>query len=253
MQTQFKGALARHETAMGAWVSLTDPASMEIMSQAGFDFLLIDAEHAPLSDETLRDLLMAAKGSSSAVIVRVPWNDAVRIKMVLDLGAAGIMVPMVNSAAEARHAVAACKYPPEGIRSVGPWRASGYYADQWGYVMRANAAVVVIVQCEHIRAVEALPEIVRVPGIDAIFIGPADLTASLHRLPDTNHPETRAAIDRIAATCRSAGVTCGIDADVAGVPHYFDMGIRLFTIATDTGFLLSGAAAAVAFRATFAG
>jgi 2-keto-3-deoxy-L-rhamnonate aldolase RhmA len=130
---------------------------------------------------------------------------------------------------------------------------SGYYADTWGYVMRANAEVVVIVQCEHIRAVEALPEILQVPGIDCVFIGPADLTGSLHRLPDTGNPETQAAIARVAALCRSAGVTCGIDADPAGVPPYHDMGIRLFTIATDTGFLQSGAAAAVAFRASIAG
>jgi 4-hydroxy-2-oxoheptanedioate aldolase len=234
-----KHKLAQEQAVVGTWVTFSDPACMEILSQAGFDFLLIDAEHAPISDDTLRNLLIAGKGSPTALLVRVPWNDPVRIKIVLDLGAEGVMVPMVNSAEEARRAVAACKYPSEGIRSVGPWRPSNYYQDGDDYLRRANAEVAVIIQAEHIHAVEALDEILRVPGIDAVFIGPSDLAASLNHLTDTRHPDVQTAIDRIAASCRAAGVVFGTDAYDA--QHLAGLGARLFTTGIDTWFLADGA------------
>ena len=245
MSSAFKRKLAGEVPVVGTWVTLGDPSAMEILAQAGFDFLLIDAEHAPVGDETLRNLLIAGKGSGTELLVRVPWNDPIRIKIVLDLGADGVMVPMVNSAEEARRAVAACKYPPEGSRSVGAWRPSRYYEDDRGYVMRANAEVAVLIQIEHIRAVEALGEILRTPDIDAVFIGPADLTASLGLLPETRHPEVQAAIERIAAGCSSAGVPFGTDADTSDdVRRLAGLGARLFTTGIDTRFLGDAAAAA---------
>lgn len=234
-----KPKLAARQPVLGTWVTLSDPACMEILSQVGCDFLLIDAEHAPMSDDTLRDLMIAGKGSPTALMVRVPWNDPVRIKIALDLGADGIMVPMVNSPDEARRAVAACKYPPEGIRSVGAWRPSNYYQDGDDYLKRANAEITVIIQAEHIRAVEALDEILRVPGIDAVFIGPSDLAASLNHLTNTGHPEVQAAIERIAASCRAADVAFGTGAEDA--KRLAGLGARLFTTGMDTWFLADGA------------
>ncbi len=239
MPSSIRRKLASGRPVVGTWETLGDPAAMEVLSRVGFDFLLIDAEHAPLGDETLRNLLMAGagRGTDTSLLVRVPWNDPVRIKIVLDLGADGVMVPMVNSGDEARRAVAACKYPPEGIRSVGPGRPSNYYADQSGYVARANDEIAVLVQVEHARAVAALDDILRVPGIDAVFVGPGDLAASLGRLPDPHHPEVQAAIERIAAGCVARGVPFGTDADTAeGIRWLAGLGARLFTTGIDTRF-----------------
>ncbi|MBI3761077.1 MAG: 4-hydroxy-2-oxo-heptane-1,7-dioate aldolase [Chloroflexi bacterium] len=244
MPPTLKRKLSQGQFAIGTWVTFADPACMEILSAAGFDFLLIDAEHALIGPETLRDLLIAGKDSPASLIVRVPWNDPVRIKIVLDLGADGIMAPMVNSADEARLAVAACKYPPEGIRSVGAWRPSRYYLDGDDYVRRANAETTVIVQIEHRRAVEALDEILKVPGIDAFFIGPADLSASLNHLADSGHPDVQATIERIFAACRSAGVAFGMDGD--DPKRLAGLGARLFTAGIDTWFLANGAMTAAA-------
>jgi 2-keto-3-deoxy-L-rhamnonate aldolase RhmA len=240
---EFKRKLRERAPVLGAWITFSDPACTEILSRAGFDFLLIDCEHAPISPETLRDLLIAGKGTATALLVRVAANDPVRVKLALDLGADGIMIPMVNSPDEARQAVAACKYPPEGIRSVGAWRASNYYQAEPEYLQRANAEITVIVQAEHTRAVQALDEILKIPGIDGVFIGPSDLAASLGRLGDTTHPEVAAAIRRIAEACRAAGVSCGIDSSTpANAKALLDIGANMLTTGIDTAFMAEGAA-----------
>ena len=245
MPSPFKQKLAAGESLVGTWVTFTDPAVMEILANCGLDFLIIDGEHSPIDLGSLRDMLIAGKGSDTALLVRVAWNDPVRLKHALDLGCDGVMVPMINSAAEARQAVAACRYPPQGIRSVGAWRPSNYYLDGDDYLLRANDETIIILQIEHKAAVAAADEILAVPGIDGIYIGPADLAASLGHLANSAHPDVQAAIEQAAAACRAAGVPFGTDASTADEAQALGrLGARIFTTGIDTYFLGAGARAA---------
>ena len=151
---ELKKRLAAGATALGAWLSITDPVVAEIMAGAGFDYVLIDTEHAPWSLELLQTAMLAFRGMPTVPIVRVPWNDQVHVKQALDLGADGVLAPMVRSAAEARALVAAAKYPPDGIRGFGPRRASDYGRDIDAYVASANAETIVIPQIEDLGAAE---------------------------------------------------------------------------------------------------
>jgi 4-hydroxy-2-oxoheptanedioate aldolase len=235
----FKQKLNRKEIVCGGWLSFTDPACVEILANTGFDFLVIDAEHSPITIETMRTLVIAAKGSPTGLLVRVPWNDPVIIKPIIDLGVDGILVPMVNSGDEARRAVAACKYPPLGIRSVGAWRASDYYRDDDAYVNRANDDIVVMVQIEHIDGVNAVDDIVNTPGLDAMFVGPSDLAASMNHFNELRHPQVMQAIEHVAARSCAAGIVFGIGlGDPKGTAA---MGARLFMSGQDSSYLARGA------------
>ncbi len=247
MGTLLKEKLAHGQTVFGTWVSLADPACTEILSQSGFDFLLIDGERAPIGEESLRNMVMAAKGNDAAIIYRVRQNNEALIKIALDLGVDGLFIPMVNSAADAKQAVSATRYPPLGKRGVGPWRASNYFENMWEYIAQANEHVTLIIQIEDVQAVENIDEILAVPGFDVAFIGPADLTASLNLLPDTQHPEVTALIERVAAKCQAAKIPLGIDA--AGPDHIRAMSnleIQLFTYGMDISYLIEGARGALA-------
>jgi 2-keto-3-deoxy-L-rhamnonate aldolase RhmA len=213
---------------------------MEILCQVGFDFLIIDIEHAPIGDETLRDLLIAGKGSDTGLLVRTRANEPHRIRFPLDLGADGVVVPLVNSRQEAERAVAASKYPPEGIRGMGAWRPSGYYADSWAYVQSANSKTILIIQVEHILGVNALDEILKTQGIDGVLVGPGDLSASLNRFPDKEHPEVLDAFKRIARGCTQAGIPFGVDG-MASMRHMAPLGATFVTTGIDTFFLLDAA------------
>lgn len=245
MPLNLKEKLNNKQPVLGTWISFTDPTATEILCASDYDFCIVDAEHSPLGIETLRDLVLAAKGSQTSIIIRVPSHDPTQAKTLLDLGADGIMFPMINTREQAQNAVAACKYPPQGIRGIGPWRPSGYYQDTWGYVMRANQETVVMLQIESIDAVAALDDILKVEGIDVIFIGPADLTASLNRLPDTRHPDVIAAFERVAASCRKVDATFGCDGE-SRIPLMRDLGARLFTTGEDVIFLTKAAREAAA-------
>jgi 2-keto-3-deoxy-L-rhamnonate aldolase RhmA len=195
--------------AVGAWLTFSCPAAAEIMAGIGFDWLVIDAEHAPFTLESIERCLMALSGGRAVPIVRVPSNDPVIIKQVLDLGAEGVLVPDVSSAEEARRAVAACKYPPEGIRGFGPRRASDYYRATDDYIQMANTGVLVAIQIEHIRAIKDLRQILAVPGVDVVVVGPMDLSASLGLLGQLDHPRVVEAIDQvIEETCRVGIPVC---------------------------------------------
>jgi 2-keto-3-deoxy-L-rhamnonate aldolase RhmA len=234
-----KQKLKRKEIVCGGWISLTDPAVVEILARSGFDFLIIDAEHSPITIETMRNLVIAAKDSPTGLLVRVPWNDPILIKPILDLGVDGILVPMVNSGDEARRAVAACKYPPQGIRSVGAWRASDYYRDDDAYILSANDEIVVMIQIEHIDGVNAVDDIVQVQGLDAIFVGPSDLAASMNHFNELRHPEVMKAIEHVAARAGAADIVFGIGlGDPKGTAA---LGARLFMSGQDSGYLAKGA------------
>ena len=205
-----KKRLSSGEATFGAWLTFSDPAVAEMMAGVGFDWVIIDTEHAPFTLESLASVLMAFNGQPTVPIVRVPWNDRVAIKQVLDLGVGGILVPYVCSVEEARQAVAACKYPPEGVRGFGPRRASDYYRQTDEYIEKANEAVIVAIQIEHIEAVEAIRQILEVPGIDVVLLGPMDLSASVGLLGQLEHPKVVEMIEQVVAEARRVGLPVGV-------------------------------------------
>jgi 4-hydroxy-2-oxoheptanedioate aldolase len=244
---QLRAKLKAGQTCLGAWVTFSDPGVTELMGGSGYDFLLFDAEHAPLTLSVLEAQFMACKGSAATPIVRLAWNDMVVIKQVLDLGAAGVLVPMVNSAAEAERAVRACLYPPEGVRGFAPRRPGDYGRTNAAYAATANADVVVWVQIEHIAAVEAIDEIVRVPRLDGVLIGPADLSASLGLLGQPNHPRVLAAIGRTIAAAQAVGMPVGLagprQPELARA--WIKQGIQFITLGDDMSYLVQASEAAV--------
>lgn len=199
--SKLKHRLRAGETTFGAWLTVANPMIAEIMAGAGFDWVLIDTEHGGFSNEGLQTCLVAFNGSPTVPMVRVAWNDAVLIKQVLDMGADGILIPMVSSPTEARAAVSACKYPPEGTRGFGPRRASDYGRKTDAYVAQANASVIVIVQIEHVNGVAQIGEILDTPGIDVACLGPTDLSGSAGVLRQFHYPVV---VDGMTAVIKAA-------------------------------------------------
>ena len=176
---------------------------------AGFDWLLIDMEHAPNELPDVAHHLRAAEGGTAEPVVRVPWNDAVMVKRLLDIGAKSLLFPFVQSAEEARRAVAATRYPPHGIRGFAGTTRANRYGRVAGYHRRAHEEICVLVQCETRKAVAEIPAIAAVDGVDGIFIGPADLAADMGHLADTQHAEVQAAILEAGKRIRAAGKAPG--------------------------------------------
>jgi len=250
---QFKDKLNRGEAVIGTWINLSGPPIIEIIGRSGFDFLLIDGEHSPFNETDLRDALIACDNTPAETLVRVRANEEPRIKLALDLGADAILVPMVNTVDDARRAVKAAKYPPLGGRGIGPWRSSDYYRNFDSYVANANDTTALIIQVEHKDAVDAIDDIIAVEGVDAIFIGPADLSASLGHGTNTGNPDTVAAIERVAEACRAKGMPMGIDClTPEHITRWGALGFRCFTFGADFVYLEEGARAAVAEARTAA-
>ena len=234
-----KNKLEAKKPCVGSWVTFTDPAITEILCGAGYDFLVIDTEHAPLGVETVQLHLLATKGEDTVPIVRVLWSDLVYLKQVLDIGAPGVMIPMVHNKEEAEKVISFCLYPPEGIRGFGPRRAAGYDRRIPEYIEKANEEVLIILQIEHFETVENLEEILKVKGLSAIFIGPWDLSGSLGLLGEINHPRVREYVDIIIEKANNANIPVGIAAsskaeDVVG---WFKKGVQFVTAGTDYGLL----------------
>lgn len=211
LKNSFKSALLERRTQIGLWLVLANSYTTEICAGAGFDWLLLDGEHSPNTLTTLVEQLQAAAAYPVAPVVRVPWNDSVRIKQVLDLGVQNLLVPMVQNAAEAETAVAATRYPPQGIRGIG---SAGARASRWNripdYLHKANDEICVLVQLETPQALANLESIAAVPGVDGVFIGPADLSATMGHIGNPGHPEVQAAIDDGIARILAAGKAPGI-------------------------------------------
>ena len=208
-ENRFKRALAAGQPQWGCWMSLGSPAATEIAAGAGFDWLLLDMEHAPNELPDIGHQLRAAEGGTAEPIVRVPWNEPVIVKRLLDLGARSLLFPFVQSAEEARRAVAATRYPPHGIRGFAGTTRANRYGRVADYAKRAASEICVLVQCETRRAVADIAGIAAVEGIDGIFIGPADLAADMGHLADTQHAEVQAAILDAGKRIRAAGKAPG--------------------------------------------
>jgi 2-keto-3-deoxy-L-rhamnonate aldolase RhmA len=242
----FKARLAGQETLLGVLISLPSPELAEIYAEAGFDWLFLDWEHG-LHDVLGLQRIVQAVGKKCPCVIRVPDNDPVWIAKALDTGTAGLIIPHVNSAADAARAVAAAKYPPLGVRSIGIARAQGYGLDVQGSLSRDNGETAVIAQTEHIEAARHIDAILAVSGVDAAFIGPFDLSASLNKPGRIADAEVQAAIERIRQACAEAKIPAGIfAADAETAARYRDAGFRLLCVGTDA--LHAGRAA----RATIA-
>ena len=245
---RFRAKLAAGQTCLGTVITFTDATVTELLCQV-LDFVWIDMEHNALSLETVQAHLMATKGSDTTALVRVPWNDPVLIKPVLDIGAPGVIVPLVRSPEEARRAVAACLYPPEGIRGFGPRRASNYgVLGGPEFCRAANASVQPIVQIEHIEAVESIDQILAIPQLASIVFGPNDLAGSMGLMGQPRHPDVLKAIESVIAKVRQAGIPIGIGIgdDPDQLKDWIARGVQWLAMGGDCSLLLRAAKQLVA-------
>jgi 4-hydroxy-2-oxoheptanedioate aldolase len=249
-----KAALKAGDLSLGAWLSLGSPLSARLLARAGFAWLTLDMEHSAWDWEPASQTFALIADAGCVPLARVPANRHDYIKRALDLGAMGVVVPMVNSVEEAKAAVAACKYPPRGNRSVGGnVHALNFGASPTSYYAKADDEILIVLQCEHMAAVERADEIFCVPGIDAIFVGPNDLAASL-RGPDGSAPKAdmiQKTQQRVLQACQRAGVAAGIHCfSSEEAKRRSEEGWRFLAINSDLRFLLEGAASALKpFRA----
>jgi 4-hydroxy-2-oxoheptanedioate aldolase len=235
-----KRRLRDGETVFGAWLSIADPVVAEIMATSGFDYVLIDTEHAPWSLDALQTALMTFKGESTVPIVQV------HIKQALDLGADGILAPMVRTVEEARAFLSACKYPPAGTRGFGPRRASNYHRNTDEYVENANEGIIMMPQIEDVRTVDDIDKIIQL-GVDALCIGPNDLSGSAGLLRQHDHPTVKGALDRILAAAKARGIAVctGITLPADKQGEWIERGARMALVTSDIELLVNGTAAAL--------
>jgi 4-hydroxy-2-oxoheptanedioate aldolase len=239
---RFKAALRAQQPQIGLWSALCSNIVAEILGYAGFDWILIDTEHAPNEVPAVLAQLQAMATGTAEPVVRVAWNDAVLIKRVLDVGARSILVPFVQDAEEARKAVAATRYPPLGVRGVSVAPRANKFGRAEGYHRRAHEETCVLVQVETRAAVGQIEAIASVEGVDGIFIGPSDLAADLGHLADARHPEVQSTIAdacrRIRAAGKAAGMLTGNPDDAA---RHLEQGFCFVAVGSDVGVLNQGA------------
>ena len=239
---KFKRALASGSTPVGAWLVSGAPAAAEALGCLGFDFLVVDMEHTPIDLQQMVGILQAIAGTPAQAIVRPPWNDMVMVKRALDAGAQSLLLPFVQNADEAKRAVAYTRYPPEGVRGVAAAHRASRYGTIPDYVKRARDEICVIVQIETPTAFAQLEDIAAVPGVDSIFIGPADLSASMGFPGDMGNPAVQDKLRVGAQTCRRLGKPCGIvGANPDMVGKFLDYGFSWVAVGSDLGMLVSRA------------
>jgi 2-dehydro-3-deoxyglucarate aldolase len=238
LKNRFRQGLKSRERQIGCWLSLGSPITTEVVGVAGFDWLLLDCEHAPNDVLSLLPQLLALKGSSSAAVVRPPSNDTVVIKRLLDIGCHNFLIPMVETADQARAAVAATRYPPHGVRGVSVSQRSNQYGTVPNYFGLINEQIGVVVQIETRAGVAAAAAIAAVDGVDALFIGPSDLAAAYGWLGQPGNPEVQAAIAQIHAAARAANKATGILAPAeTDARRYLAQGLTLVAVGSDLGLL----------------
>ncbi len=240
-----KAALQQGGAQVGTWLSLASPLAARYMARTGFHWLTLDIEHSPVNWETAALIFGAIADAGGVPLARVPFNSLENVKRTLDAGAYGIVFPMCCSAEEAERAVAACKYPPQGQRSVGGGlHALNFGASSADYYRGANDEILVIVQIEHIAGVENCEAICRVPGVDAVFVGPNDLLSSMGKTPamESDDPDFVAALRHIRETAVRCQVAPGIHvADDAAARRRREEGWRFLAVSSELGFMLQGA------------
>ena len=233
------------DVALGIWINSIDPQITEIAVTYGAEWLLIDQEHEPTDRSHLTAILMACKGTNCQPMVRIPENRDAYYKWVLDLGAAGVIVPRIRNLSEANAAVQHAKYRPLGQRGVGPMRAARYYADS-EYRLRANDDTVLMLQIEEADVLADIEVIASLPGVDALFIGPSDLSDSLGVPGQLDHPKFVEAIDTITSACRKADMPmCMPAGSLEMLRAYYDKGVRGFLVGSDYRMIINGIKAAL--------
>ncbi len=240
---RLKQALLERRPTIGLWQSLANPTTAEICASAGYDWLMFDGEHSPNTLQTLLAQLQAVSAYPVEAVARPPAGDPVFIKQYLDLGVRSLLIPMVETPAQAAHVVVSTRFPPRGIRGVAAAtsRASGFGTNR-DYLAHAHEDVCVIVQIESRTALDEIEGIAAVEGIDALFIGPGDLSGSLGHLGNAAHPEVCAAIENAFARIKATGKPCGIFAkDAEQSRAYLAAGYAFVSVGTDVGLLARGA------------
>lgn len=242
----FRRRLRECNRLLGTLVSLPSPEVAEILAAVGFDWLFLDGEHGPLDYLTAQRMIQAV-GDRCPCLLRIPLAEEIEVKKALDIGAAGIIVPQVNTAEQAARIVQWCRYPPAGTRGVGIARAHGYGGYFGDYVQRANDEVSVVVQVEHIDAVRNVGSIVEVPGIDAVFVGPYDLSASMGLMGQVSHADVTAAIATVRDACTRRQMPLGIfSLDPRAMAPHLDQGFSLIAAGCDSAYVLAGGRDALA-------
>ncbi len=243
LTNSLKETLRGGGTAVGCFVQMPSPEVVEICALAGFDFVLMDAEHGPISPESCYPMLLAAEANGVPAIARIGQPDRQVILKFLDIGISGVMVPQVNTAQAAEDAVAALKYQPRGLRGIAGGRsfAWGFGDSPKNLVPRLNERMLTIVQFEHNSAMDELDAILATPDLDVLFVGPNDLAQSMGFPGEPNHPEVQALIDRVIAATRGGSVTLGtVAADAESINHQLERGFRM--IGANAATLLARAA-----------
>ncbi len=234
----FKHAIARGQRQIGLWSGLGSATAAEILGGSGFDWIVIDTEHAPNELSGVIEQLRAMAAGTAAPVVRPAWNDRVLMKRYLDAGAQTLLIPFVQNADEAAHAVGSMRYPPRGQRGVGLSHRANRYGRVERYFDHAESELCLLVQLETRAALGALEAIAQTDGVDGVFIGPSDLAADFGHLGNNGHPEVQDAIADALDRCRSAGKPAGIlTAVAADAQRYIEMGFTFVAVGSDVGLL----------------
>jgi len=234
----FKRAIREGRPQIGLWCSSCSNVTVEIIAGAGFDWILIDTEHAPNELPMVLSQLQATVGGTAVPVVRPAWNDLVLIKRLLDVGAQNLLIPYVQTVQEARSAVAAVRYPPQGVRGVAVLHRANRFGRVNDYFGRANEEICLLLQVETRAALQNLDAIAAEEGVDGLFIGPSDLAAALGHLGDNRHPEVGAAIGDAMRRIRKAGKAAGILAPLeADARHWLEQGCTVVAVGSDVGLL----------------
>jgi 4-hydroxy-2-oxoheptanedioate aldolase len=241
-RNEFKHAIAAGKLQIGLWSSLRSNIAAEIVSDSGFDWILFDTEHSPNEIPDLLAQLQAAARGTATPVVRPAWNDPVLIKRVLDLGAQSVLVPYVQDADEARRAVSSVRYPPIGIRGVAAAARASRYGRVTDYLKKADGEICLLVQVETRAALDQLEAIAKVDGVDGVFIGPSDLSASLGHIGNPQHPDVQKALEDGARRIRAVGKAAGIlTLNEEEARRYIAWDYTFVAVGSDVGLLSRGA------------
>ncbi len=243
MKNKLKEKLLGGGTALGTFMMTSSLDTAEILSYTGVDCIMIDGEHGAMSMETAGKMVAVVRNSKAAPLLRIALNDMALAKTGMDTGAEGLMIPMINTKEEAERAVSYCKYPPDGVRGMGPGRAVLFGApaeEVKDYYVKANDEVMVILQIEHRDAVENIDEILSVPGIDIAFVGPFDMSASMGLTGQINHPDVQESCRKVVSACKKHGVIPGIMTWSGGMDQHLEMGFKFLIAGIDGQILYNG-------------
>ena len=241
---RFKASLTQPpaQPLLGTWFMSAAPSVAEALGHCGFDFLVIDMEHSPIDIGEAIALMRTIAGTPADYLVRLAWNDPVRVKQVLDAGAQSLLFPFVQTAQEARAAVSYTRYPPHGIRGVAAVHRGSHFGQIKDYLRNAAEDIAVVIQLETPASIERLAQIAAVPGVDSLFVGPSDLSAAMGRIGEVGHPEVQALLAAAATAARAVGKPIGIVApNPEMLARFLDFGYSWVAVASDLGMLVGRA------------